>query len=141
MPPEIYQRFMEQQEHQQEQSQQEEVHTPDININLSQRSKTWIWWLAGILLLIIFIGWREYGRKEEKAIAVNQAREQLIDVHYKKSIAFQEHLCDVENNNQLQIDSIKRILKFKPYVQTRKLYIDLSLPDAIDTFDSADYPE
>lgn len=121
--------------------QEPKTQTPQVSIQIGNKWRNTI--LIGIaaVLLVVFGLWSQHGKQLEKAQAVAVAREKLIDLRFRESVAHQDSICKWENRTQLLLDDLDAALKYKPYVQIRKKYIDLSLPDAIDTFDSTDYPE
>lgn len=98
-----------------------------------------------VIILVLFtsflVKYIQYGNQLERAQELRRNRIQLIDDRFRESVKFQEQLCEDELQNQKLLNTINELLEFKPYVEIRKQYIDLSLPDAINTFDSTNYTE
>lgn len=133
MPPEIYQRYMEQQKN--------KPQTPQVSISIGAKWRNTIFIGVVAIVLVVFGLWTQHGKDLEKAQAVAVAREKLIDIRFRESVAHQDSICKWENKTQLLLEDLDAALKYTPYVEIRKKYVDLSLPDAIDVFDGTDYPE
>lgn len=133
----IYDRYLENKEG------PEPVMIAKTKFQLPQVSRRdWIY-IAVIIIALIAFAYKyiQHGRAMEKAQELERNREMMIDLRFRESVQQQEIICQQEQENQQLLERIDEILKYEPYVKIRKQYIDLTLPDAIDTFDGTDYPE